>query len=136
MDTTDTTTTTTRTITLTGRPPVRIVESRWPLIAIGRYKRYDGEVEYQANRKTDYAIRVRQHEDGRAIVYAICDHMSIWRDERGHAIRVGRLLRAGDDIVAGIRAVGHDAVEAQADPGCIDECVRECIADLPAVDLD
>ena len=55
----------TRTITLTGRAPVRIREDEWPVIASGSYKDWDNQYEFQANREWKASIRVRQHPDGR-----------------------------------------------------------------------
>ncbi len=127
----------TRTITLTDRPPVKIREDEWPLIAHGRYSDHDGEIESQANRTWRCDIRVRQHEDGRAIAYGVYDYDSNWRGERGVCVKAGALLEAGADHVDGIRTVGATLMSetgGQYD-GHIAEAVRECIADLPAVTL-
>lgn len=110
----------TRTITLTNRPPVRIREDQWPQIA--QAKRWDNQYESQAIRT--WALRVRQHEDGRTIVYGAYD--SRYAGEHGR--RAGELLDAGADIAASIRRVGEHA-------GC-DDCIDDCIADLPAVELE
>lgn len=99
------------TITLTDRAPVTIREAAWPIIASA-----------QSFRR--YSIRVRQHDDGRAIVYAIYD--TNYKYESG--TREGELLNAGDDIPAAIRRVGERC-------GC-QQCIDACIADLPVVDLD
>ena len=52
-------------ITMSERRPITIVKADWPLIA--RADRHDGAVESQANQH--WAIRVREHTDGRRIVY-------------------------------------------------------------------
>lgn len=110
----------TRTIPLTDRPPVRIREDLWPTIAVA--KDYDSEFECQANRT--WALRVRQHQDGRAVVYG--SYETRWRGERD--ITAGELLTAGDDIPAAILRT------AQA-IGASDRLAQECIADLPAEEL-
>jgi len=110
----------TRTITITGRRPVKIVESEWPVIAAA--KDYDGQIEFQANRS--WVVRVRQHADGRAIVYGVFE--SRWEGERG--LRGGELLDADGDIVGAIRTVS-DAI------GASDRVARECIANLPAEEI-
>ena len=63
----------TLTITLTDRPPVKIIDADWPVIAHGSYDRHDGQVESEANRIWSLSIRVRRHADGRLIVYGTAD---------------------------------------------------------------
>lgn len=109
-----------RTITLTDRVPVRIREDLWPQIAHGNWGD-NAAIPSQSNRGCD--IRVRQHADGRAIVYATS--WSQWQGARGWS--GGELLAPGDDIPAAIRRVGSELNEV---------AVRECIADLPAERLD
>ena len=113
-----------RTITLTDRAPVRIVDSEWPRIARG--SGHDGEVECQANHQ--WFINVRQHADGRTIVYGgVIEGLGGMRaGESEH--RGGEMLTPGSDLAAAIRRVGDDC-------GVRDETVRECIASLPAEDL-
>lgn len=108
-----------RTITLTDRPPVRIDEGQWPIVA--RAKTWDNRHECQANRT--WQLYVRQHEDGRAIVYGVYSS----QHEGARDLYAGQLVDAGGDIPATIRLV------AQA---CDCEGIaQECIADLPAEDL-
>ena len=109
----------TRTITLTDRAPVKIVESDWPVIASA--KDHDGQVECQANES--WSIRVRQHADGRALVYAVYD--TSWQGRSG--ARGGELLERGADLAAAIRRVGERCQ--------CEQIVDECIADLPAEEL-
>jgi hypothetical protein len=129
----DTTTTTDKpkiTITLSDRPPVRVVKSEWPIIA--RADWYSGQHECQANEIA--WIRVRQSRDsGRVIVYGMRE-----RGPGGMAIgyretAAGYLLTLADDrsndaIVRAIRRVA----------GAIDMPMLgdECIGDLPAEDLE
>lgn len=121
-----------RTITLTDRAPVRIVENEWAVIASA--KDYDNEHEFQANRR--YNLRVRQHADGRTIVYGT--HSTQFQNEQDAA--AGELLTppsdmqvkeeewcVWDEIPAAIKRVA-------ANCHC-DQIADECIADLPAEDL-
>lgn len=110
----------TRTITLTDRPPVRISESAWPVIA--RSRDHDGEVEVQANRR--YYLTVRKHADGRTIVYG--SYTSQFAHEPD--LSAGELLDEGADVARAIRRVGERVT-------CASAMIDDCIADLPAEDL-
>lgn len=114
-----------RSITLTGRPPVKVQEDLWPIIA--RARRHDGEVEYQANRK--WYLAVRQHADGRTIVYG-SEQAGNGGVHRGYEeARAGEIVAPGGDVASAIIRVGEDA-------RCSKAMQDDCIADLPAVDLD
>ena len=125
----------TRTITLTGRPPVRIDAETWPIIAEASYHDFEGQHDFQSTRHWRGWVRVREHADGRRIVYAGCSFESSHRRE-GYRQRSGLLLTGGEDIVTAIRTV-HGAIDM------VDDAHRdawrvladECIADLPAEDL-
>lgn len=128
---TETTTTTTRTITLTDRPPVKIREEEWPELAQAAGDSYHG-LDYARRRQAsaqgeldEWWLRVRQHADGRAIVYG--RYTTGWHPQ-AEDWAGGELLAAGDDLAAAIRRVG----EAGSVP---DQCIRECIASLPAEEL-
>ena len=108
------------TVTLTARPPVKITKDSWPIIASSRD--WEGEHEFQSFRK--WKLFVRQHEDGRAIVYGIFDS-----NYRGEGRRGGELLGPGEDICAAIQRVGEYL-------GFQQSLMDDCIADLPAVDID
>lgn len=124
------------TITLTGRPPVRIDEADWPVIASATYSAHDGPIECRANRRWSGAIRVRQHADGRAIVYATASYDSQWQGERDYSLRGGELLPAGSDLADAISRVHASLEEAGVDRGRgWDALAADCIADLPAEDL-
>jgi len=134
----DTATTKKRTITLTDRPPVRIDEASWPVIAHGSYSDHDNQYEFQANRTWKANIRVRQHADGRAIVYGTYDYSTAFQADRDITAKAGVLVDAGADLVRAIRQVGASLTTATAEQNAaehIAECVRECIANLPAEDL-
>jgi hypothetical protein len=105
------------TITLTSRRPVTVNKADWPIIAKG--KTWDNKYEHQANRT--YSLFVRQHQDGRAIVYGV--YTTCYEGERDR--RGGELLAPDADIPAAIRRV---ADELDFDS----EIAQLCIADLPA----
>lgn len=121
----------TRTITLTGRAPVRIVEAEWPVIARAdddSFKSIDYARHSQAKARGEidvYHLIVRQHSDGRSLVYGVLTASS-WtgtEDWKG-----GELLEPGADLAAAIERVGSSGELP-------DSLIRECIADLPAEDI-
>ena len=129
-----------RTITLTGRPPVSISDENWPLIASASDKVFDGEYEFQANRTSKYFIGIRQHRDGRAIVYATYSYSTNWQGERDCNKKCGKLLAEGstiDDILGVIGEVISDIAGGYSE---YDETwsrlKAECIANLPVEELD
>lgn len=124
-----------RTITLTGRASVRIREDEWPQIASasvrpGSFVNGTPKPDYE----TDcYTLRVRQHADGRTLVYGVVDASTAWtgtEDWRGGELLESRPGSPADvreaDVIDSIRRVGERM------PGSV---VRACIADLPAVEL-
>lgn len=128
----------TRTITLTDRPPVRVSEATWPIIASAR--RGDGAVECQDNHRWHLTVRqhaavpvdgdtYEPHEDGRIIVYGSETSGPGGVYDGYEEARAGEIVEKGCDIAAVIRRVGQRA-------RCSEAMIDECIADLPAVDLD
>jgi hypothetical protein len=146
----------TRTITLTDRPPVRIREDEWPMIAQGSGDSYAGN-DYGKHQQAlargevdEYTLRARQHADGRVIVYAVLVGASAWTGSEDR--REGELLGvprpgandaagwdayrqaggerhvSGATVAATIREVGERC-------GLPDSVIRECIADLPAEEV-
>jgi hypothetical protein len=109
-----------RVITLTNRAPVRVLEAEWPVIARARATD-NPRIESQANRH--WWLTVREHIDGRAIVYAVFESCYPESDRAG-----GELLDADDDVAAAIRRVGEHV-------GCSEIMIDECIANLPVVEL-
>lgn len=120
------------TVTLTDQPPVLISNEIWPVIATARGDSWTGgdyarHEQALAQRELDrYFLRVRQHADGRALVYGVLTAAPAWTGSEDNA--GGYLLDPGDDIVASIRQVGEEV-------GIPERLVRECIADLPATEL-
>lgn len=121
--TTTTTTTNKTTITLSDRPPVTVNKDAWPVIASD--SSFNGQHKCQANRV--WWIRVRQHEDGRTLVYGAEETGNGGMPIGYRETYAGFLLAAGEDIVRAIRrvagAIGHE------------EMAGAVIADLPAEDL-
>jgi hypothetical protein len=123
-----------RTITLTGRAPVSIIEADWPVIASACDISYRGPLEPEEYRLADeagtideYYLHVRRHAlDGRVLVYGRlrAGHASGQRDRRGGEI----LTDASADVPAAIRRVAHDC-------GLPASLAEDCIEDLPAEDL-
>lgn len=127
------------TITLTGRKPVTIVKDQWPIIAEAGDKNWDNQYEFQANRTWNYDLKVRQHEDGRTIVYGIYRYGTHYQGESGACIRGGEMV-AADDVIPAIQRVGKwmadNLPSNHADEAEIfHRLVNECIADLPAEEL-
>lgn len=136
------------TITLTGRPPVKITKDEWTVIASAQEKEYDNQYEFQANRTANWKLIVRQHiGDGRTIVYGIYTYSSQCQGENDADIRGGELISVegatpdsvGDSavIIAAIQRVGSDLEERVLDSGSwskgyFPRLVHKCIADLPA----
>ena len=127
------------TIAMSEQPPVRVSAELWPIIASADW--HDGKVECQANHVR--FIRVRQHEDGRRIVYGKLDSGPGGVPQGWRGSHAGYLIPAIDatrnhptkvtiipDEDATIRAIRRVA-------GVIgdDEMGSECIADLPAREL-
>lgn len=121
----------TRTITLTGRPPVRIREDEWPILAEDHasVSTRNGTPlpDYEC---AEWSLRVRRHADGRAIVYGVASAPGAgWPDHGATDWRGGELLDADADLVVSIQRVGRQLVEHGGAP---ESLIRRCIADLPA----
>ena len=138
------------TITLTGRAPVTITKEDWPIVAQASDKEYDNQYEFQANRKAYWKLIVRQHNDGRTIVYGIYDYDTHFPNESDANIRGGELITANgasadsigdtEPIITAIQRVGAELEDRIPNgpswgKGYFPRLVHECIADLPAVEL-
>ncbi len=128
MTTTTTNAPSYRIITLSDVPPVKISNEEWPQIACGderpgSFVNGTPKPNYETDR---FTIRVRQHADGRTIVYGVVDAATAWTGtESWHG---GVLLPqpTGQEIVLAIRRL---RIEGEM-PESVE---RACIADLPPV---
>jgi hypothetical protein len=144
METTSSTPKEKLTITLTGRAPVKITKEDWPVIASSGDTWHDGQIECQANRTKAWKLIVRQHADGRTLVYGVFASTSQFQGEGSVNVCGGELLtvegttadKVGDTepIIAAIFRVGVDMHKRS---GAVEfaRLAYECIADLPAVEL-
>lgn len=108
------------TITLTDCRPVTIDKADWPVVASSRD--WDGEHEFQAFRK--WRLTVRQHADGRCIVYGV--HDTAWPNDAD---------RRGGEIVADLDAAPAAIVRVAESMNFPQAVTERCVADLPAVEL-
>jgi hypothetical protein len=119
-------------VTLTGRRPVSISHEEWPVIAVAKYSDHDNEYEFQATRRWKGQIKVRQHLDGRTLVYGTDEYDTQWRHEDNYEYKAGEMLDKDDDIPAAVLRVGHALVERGACNTLL-ELAHECISKLPPV---
>lgn len=89
-------------VKLTGRPPVRINETAWPIVASGEANNSRNGIDRDATRSAE--LIVRRHADGRALVYGSYD--TRWQGE--HGSHAGELLEPGADIVEAVRRIGAE----------------------------
>lgn len=107
-------------IVLTDAQPVDVTAAEWPVVAEARS--WDNTYEFQANRI--WTLKVRQHADGRCIVYGVYE--TSYRDDRW--ARAGEIVDSIEEAIGATHRVGDhlDFPDYLAD---------ECIGDLPAVEL-
>ena len=96
-----------RTIPLTDESPLSIQDDDWPSIA-------HALIEYESGKCW---LRVRQHADGRVLVYGL----NTVRDMRAG----GQIFAAGSNLAHAIASVGQTIVAS-------DECIMRCISALPS----
>jgi len=120
---------------MTNDSPVSIVASDWPIIAESSGDSYSGS-DYCRHQQAlgqgecdTYWIRVRQHQDGRAIIYASCDGATAWTESESW--RAGQMVDSGDDIIGAITEVATGC-----EPPLPESVTREIFEDLPARNLD
>jgi hypothetical protein len=113
-------------ITMSERRPLSITRADWPIIAHADW--HDGQVECQANNVRK--IRVREHADGRRIVYGMQEAGDGGQHAGTRNPEGGFLLEAGaseDETVRAIRRVAGIIGDA--------ELADECIATLPTEEV-
>lgn len=127
------------TITLTGRPPVKINKEDWPMLAAADDNdRHGAQIGNQPNRETTCSIKVRGHKDGRTIVYAIYRYDTRYQEEKGLHLRGGELLENNKDIPEAIDRIAQlmaARLPSDDDAAVFLRLAEECIADLPAVEI-
>lgn len=104
------------TVTLTGRAPVRICRKDWPKIAFQRD--WDGEHECQAFHK--WWISVREHADGRVLVYGCVENAGVPD------------MRRGELVTGNVPSAIHRVATSL---GLSEEFKERVIADLPAEEI-
>ena len=109
-------------IELTHARPVTITKSQWPKIASTRD--WDGQYEFQANRKWYLAVR-QSKKDQRCIVYGW--FTSQWQNE--DSVCGGEIVNSIDDVISAIHSVCGDLFPDKPN------MARDCINDLPAVEM-
>jgi len=122
----------TRTITLTDRPPVKITEDAWPIIACAILRPGSAGTPKPDYETDEWSLRVRQHADGRAIVYGVVDAATAWTGTASW--RGGELVDAfapGTNMLAIAAAIRRVGTKGEMPESLIDDC----IADLPPEEL-
>ena len=120
-------------ITLTDHAPVRISKDKWPVLSSVNETLYSDDPDPSSNDKVKSGVVrliVRQHQDGRAIVYGVHENDDpLGNDDFSYNRRGGELLPSASDLPATIKRVGTSL-------GINEELIQACIAGHPAVDLD
>ena len=117
-----------RTITLTGRAPVRIAESAWPQIARADRTEEDGAIQRR------WHLLVRRHADGRILIYGI--KLVLGVIGLSNDIHGGELLEPGELTKAEVFGEIPNAILRVAHTIGLPELAQVCCAQLPAVELD
>lgn len=128
------------TITLTGRKSVTITKDDWPVVASASEKEYDNEYEFQANQTAIFKLTVRQHADGRALVYGVYTYETNYPGSHNRYVRGGELLDKDADLPEAIHRVAAELELRMPDgeqwsKGYWPRLAHECTADLPAVEI-
>lgn len=122
-------------VTLSDGAPVSIDPTQWPVLA--EAKRHDGAVECQAN--TEWRIEVREHEDGRRLVYGSKDSGNGGQFAGFRPIYAGYLLGSQSAPIDNARNVGEEetirAIRRVAGAIGDSDLGAECVGDLPAVEI-
>jgi hypothetical protein len=123
-------------IVLSGGHPVGVSPRDWPIISDSTRLLYMDIDEHQAEEIGHERLAVRQHRDGRCLVYGFTRYEAFegcqapeWLASLNiYNLRGGRLLPSDSDPIDAIRDVG---IALRLD----DHTIRACINGLPAQDL-
>lgn len=136
-------TTETITITMTDRPPVTVAKVTWPVVAESGDHDHDNQYECQANRTWRWWLRIRQHADGRTLVYGGYHYTTQFQGEENVSVRAGDYYTEPPPYAGALRRIVA-LIDAQADTDGDGErtterrwerLVQECVADLAAEPL-
>lgn len=123
------------TITMSETAPVKLDPEQWPVIASA--SRHDGAVEVQAN--TEWAIKVREHADGRRLVYGWECAGNGGKPAGYRPSYAGFLLGASNAPIANREEVTDEATirAIRRVAGVIgdEQLGAECIGNLPAQEI-
>lgn len=114
-------------VALSERPPVLISAKEWPVIAGA--KDFSGGSDHACQANEEYWIKVRQHADGRTLVYCR-RHRGPGGMHAGYRGAEGGWLLANpsqSDIIVAIRRCGGIIQDSGV--------AQDCISDLPAEEL-
>jgi hypothetical protein len=127
-----------RTITLTNRAPIQIVEDDWPVVAQGACS-WDYPSDPGLGWKIEMRIRVHRLHNWRVIIHANYEYAWDYEDdERNQTIRVGRLLKIDtpQKIWKHILEIGEELRERISDDSSrkyVTPVLDQCFANLPAL---
>jgi len=111
------------------------------VLASASDEEFDNRYKFQANRKASFKLTVRQHADGRTIVYGVHCYSSEYKGEHWRDVRGGELLTSenASEISCAIHRVAAELEARMMDGrwsrGYWPQLAHECTADLPAVEL-
>jgi hypothetical protein len=118
-------------IPMSEQRPITIVKADWPRVAWG--EEYSGQHDFQAF--DGVFIAVRQHTDGRTVVYGEAgDWKGGGRPERENR-SAGYLLAKDDDVVRAIRRVAGVLADTDHIGEMAHAAARRCIANLPGEEI-
>jgi hypothetical protein len=125
-------------ITLTSAQLVSVTETQWPEIAIAKVTRQEWEKDstwgWDVVRSWRAWLHVRQHKNGRAIVYGSAHHATGWcektKDEKEYKVYAGVLTEPNANLETAINDVAGTLAELIGDDLDTGKLVRRCLAAL------
>ncbi len=130
-------------VPLSREPPITVDRREWPEIATGTYRWQDGDQKKGILQEISLVLKVRQHADGRAVVYGRFFYCDILKPRDLFLVHHGRFVEPGMDLVAAIQAVGGNLRTAMTEIGGpsaeearrVSGVVLETIQELPPTRL-